>query len=72
MLERLTLRRQLIEDDEVEDRAAEALPAVLVRGAPGAVAERAAEIGPGETLVIELEYRQGPRATPRRPLLAMR
>ena len=49
-----------------EEEAVEARPAVLRLGSQPHVVERAAEIGPGETLVIELEYRR------RRRLLAMR
>jgi hypothetical protein len=37
---------------------AEARPAVLTRRPGGALAEPTAEIGPGETLVVELEYRR--------------
>jgi hypothetical protein len=37
--------------------SAEVLPAVLTRRQGSALIERAAEIGPGETLRVELEYR---------------
>ena len=49
-----------------EEEAIEAQPAVLRLDPQTRIVERAAEIGPGETLVIEVEYRQRGR------LLAMR
>jgi hypothetical protein len=44
---------------------AEPRPALLTRRQGGALVERTAEIGPGETVVVELEYR---RHAPRRVL----
>jgi hypothetical protein len=44
--------------------SAEVLPAVLARRQGSALIERAAEIGPGETLRVELEYRVARRRWP--------
>jgi hypothetical protein len=48
-------------------RIEEARPAVLTLRAGAALVERTAQIGPGETLLVELEYR---RRSPRRVLAA--
>lgn len=50
---------------------AQAQPAVLTLRQGAALVERTAEIGPGETLVVELEYRLAPRSGGAR-LLTMR